>query len=291
MLRAMGLESGEDLAHVGPCGAERARALRQSANGLVRRWLGGVKDTDLLAAIDAIGAESVRTAADLTRRFGGAVDLSGRAEQTLEALRQLVEAIHSASPRRRFGLFAGPTPSMEARLNAAEPRLTVLLEQLAGQHDQLSREVIRLRGLLEELAQSDRMIEEAVHLSRALEGAFEAAARELDGSDPARAAQLRGALGVRLTERLRDLLTQLVVVRQGRLSLASIADGQEALARAIERTRLILLAALRTAVAARRSAAQGRAAPASTGAEPERETDLGRAIAAMRSAFRTDPAP
>jgi hypothetical protein len=92
-------------------------------------------------------------------------------------------------------------------------------------------------------------------------------------------------LAIRLAERLRDLLTQLVVLRQGRLSLDLIAGEQAMLARAVDRTRHTLVAALRTAAAARRSAgrqpiSRRPEAPGSPG-----QSDLERAVDAMRSAL------
>jgi hypothetical protein len=118
--------------------------------------------------------------------------------------------------------------------------------------------VIERRGLLDELRRCDEALEEAVHQCRALEAATASAARELGPSDPVRATRLREAAEVRLTERERDLLTQLIVVRQGRMSIGAVLDSEAALGRALERTRHTMVAALRTAAAARRAAAATR---------------------------------
>jgi hypothetical protein len=280
------MEGGnDDLAHVGPCGTDRARAFRQLATTYLRQWLAAPGDDDALSILDAIGAEAVRSASDLTRRFDLDSDATRRTRRALEELRALVETIHAGRPRTGFRLFARPDKPMEDRLREAEPRLAASLEELAHGHDQLAREGIRLRGLLDELRAADRALEEAIHLCRALETAFGAASRELDGMDPIAAARLRGPLAIRLAERLRDLLTQLVVLRQGRLSLDLIAGEQAMLARAVDRTRHTLVAALRTAAAARRSAgrqpiSRRPEAPGSPG-----QSDLERAVDAMRSAL------
>ena len=274
----------KDLAAVGPCGPDQAGELRRVAAGFVRKWVSAASDHDALTAIDAIGADAVRGAADLSRRFGCDDELSRKAERTLQELRLLVEAVHVGPARARLRLLAPRTlPPLETRLKEAEPRLSALLNELSEHHDLLAREEIRMRGLIEQLRQADQALEHAVHLSHALQKAFDAAARELDRDDPARAARFQDTLSLRLTERLRDLLTQLVVVRQGRLAIEVIVKGQSALVRALGRTRDTMVAALRTAVTARRSAGQGQRISGETESGDEEETELARAVAAMRS--------
>jgi hypothetical protein len=272
----------EDFSAVAPCRPQRAAELKQVAKSIVRIWLAGPDRAPLDQRIDAIGAAAVRESAELTRRFGAAA-APGAGEQVLADLRALVEKVH-APPRRLFGR----PPALETRLEAAEPELGRLIEALGREADRSARAVIERRGLLDELRRCDEALEEAVHQCRALEAATASAARELGPSDPVRANRLREAAEVRLTERERDLLTQLIVVRQGRMSIGAVLDSEAALGRALERTRHTMVAALRTAAAARRAAAATRryGGERASGREPG-PTELEGAVAAMRAALRS----
>jgi uncharacterized protein YaaN involved in tellurite resistance len=173
---------------------------------------------------------------------------------------------------------------LQVRLEAAEPRLNQLLDGLVIQRDTLARQTIRKQGFVAELAELDHELEDSIHFCRALEAANASAARELLPSDPERASLLQGPVQLRLTERLRDLLTQLVIVRQGRLALSLLIGNEEELAGAIKRARTALIAALRTAAAAQQlrpsaAAREGGSAPATA------HGDLEQAIVAMRSAL------
>lgn len=242
-----------DLSAVSALEGEATAELRRLVAERMRRWL-RADEAVILDGVGAIGAAAVRTAADLAARLGHAGE--SRAEAILDELRRLVEAVH-APPPPRWSLFPRLQLTLEERLAAAEPDIARALEALAHERDAMLRDGVTLRKLEGRMADADTALEEAVRLCRAFERAADGAARETAGTDPARAALLRGAVLTRVAERTRDLLTQLVVLRQGRLSLSVLLEGRDAMARAIDRVRLTTVAALRTAVAARRSIGEG----------------------------------
>ena len=189
-----------------------------------------------------------RGARSLRNRYGGGDE---PAQGVLAALQRLADHATTPAPRGWRPFRKAPAPV------DLEAELAIVVHRLEDARDGLIRTATRLASELDRMNAADARLEEAVHLLRAIEAGVEAAARELSASDPARAQALRGAVAGKLDERLSDLLTQLAVTRQGRLSLQLISDGNDALSGAIERARSTVVAALRTAGLAGHAVAEG----------------------------------
>jgi hypothetical protein len=270
-----------DATDLTPLTEPRAAALRQTARDVVRGWL-AVPDP---AAVEVgpIGASAIAAAAEASRRLAAIDARPADAGAVLDGLRRLAERTTPEPPARWNPFRRAPEPV------DLERELAGLVAGLEDSRDTLTRAAVRLAGERERIAEADARLEEAAHLIRTLVAGAEAAAREIGSSDPVRAAALRGPVAAGLTERLGDVLTQLAVTRQVRLSLALIADGHEALAGAIDRARATMVSALRTAALAGRAmgerarleeqaGALGRAAEAAGAAVPERQAAVARAI-------------
>lgn len=279
-----------DLSVVAPPAPDRVVALRQTARDVIRDWLGDPDDARVLATVGRMGAAAITEAADQSRRLpDGPSPQIARADALLSELRALVEGLAAppSPPARRwfpFGATPAPAPPV---FDQVEPKLASLLTALDQQRDALIHDAVRMRSERERIARADARLEDAVHLLDMVEAATSAAARETAATAPVRAALLRGDVAAALQERKRDVLTQLVVTRQGRLSLDILAEAQGSLVTAIDRARTTMAAALRTAVGAARALADARAMgeqasalEASAGAvEPGREAAAERALA------------
>jgi len=230
-----------------PLAESRAPALRATARDVVRGWL-AVPDPAAME-VGPVGASAIAAAAEASRRLAAVDTRPADAGAVLARLQRLAEP----APTPRWNPFRRPPPPVDADAELAE-----VVAALEESRDTLTKAGVRLAGERGRIAEADARLEEAAHLLRTLAAGAEAAAREIGGSDPARAAALRGPVAAALDERLRDVLTQLAVTRQARLSLAVVGDGHEALAGAIERARATMVSALRTAALAGRAVA-GRA--------------------------------
>lgn len=235
-----------------PLPADRTRDLRETARGVVRGWLALADPARIGDEIGSIGAQAIAAASDNSRRLPAALPPQAEASAVLEALRRLAEGTVPQPPARGWRMFQRPPPPIDV-----EAELGVIVAQLEEQRDRLMLAAVRIASERERIADADRRLEEAAHLIQTLIAGADAAAREVGSGDPVRAAALRGSVTEKLHERLRDVLTQLAVARQGRLSLQIIRDGHETLAGAIDRARSTMVAALRTATLAQRAMSEG----------------------------------
>ena len=288
-----------DLSVVAPPAPDRAAALRQTARDVIRDWLGDPDDARVLATVARMGQAAIAEAADQSRRLpDGPSPQIARADALLNDLRALVEGLAAPAPppARRWFPF-GATPAPAPAFEQVEPKLAALLTALDQQRDALIHDAVRMRSEQERIARADARLEDAAHLLDMVEAAASAAARETAATNPVRAALLRGPVVAALQERRRDVLTQLVVTRQGRLSLDILGEAQGTLVTAIDRARTTMAAALRTAVGAARALADARAmgeqasaleataGAAGPGREAAAERALADAVAQMRAAL------
>jgi hypothetical protein len=217
-----------------------------TARQLLRQWL--LRQDDAVLAIDSLGRVAIRAAAQTAERLvrgAAAAEASNGILQELEAL----AAAYTPVPTRR-------SPFGWGSKRAAEPTpsdLNALVQRLERERDNVMRGLIAIETDKAKVQDAETELEEALALIRACHTAIESAARELSIEQPAQAQFLTEILAPRLFERERDVLTQLAVTRQGGLAIQLVADGQEALGQAIERARETTVAALRTAMAARKA--------------------------------------
>lgn len=236
-------ETGDN--EIVPRSGDRERGLQPRARDAVRDWIAAAAgEADMLARIDRIGGEALRGAADLSLRLADGAAPRGSGRALLDRLEAV--AAQAAPPAKASFWRRTPDP-------AALPRqIEQLAAELAGEYDATLKAAMRLESDLARFETADAGLEEIVHLLRALRRQGEAAARELRFSDAGRAAALAGAVA-RIDAREADVLTQLVIVRQGRMTLELSLANQRTLAAALDRARHSAVAALATASAAGRA--------------------------------------
>lgn len=189
-----------------------------------------------------------------------------------DALRELENVASTLSPPEpRASRWWGPSSRARATPSLAE-RLPPLVERLEREHDASARRTLSLRTELARIERGDADLVSQIHLLRALGGQAEAAARELRVQDPARSSMLSDALATTLPQRTRDILTQIAIARQARLTLDIMLENEAVLARALETARTATASALAVAAAALR-----------TRTMPEHEADVGTATALERT--------
>ena len=241
-----------------PAAPDRERALVPTVRETVRT-LAAATDDAIATTVGKVGHAAIRRAADASIRLGAVSATDAGAAQLLGEIEALAAGLAgpaaSAEPERSgwFGRSrpaAAPTPTPELRLGP-------LIARIETERDRVAQSLIALAADRERIATADRDLEDAVHLVRALRTGLAAAARELRSTEPARAARLEAAAPL-LVERERDLLTQIVVTRQGLLTLDLALGQRETLADALTRARTITLAALQTRAAAGRAVDMGR---------------------------------
>ncbi|WP_162792360.1 toxic anion resistance protein [Novosphingobium sp. P6W] len=220
---------------------------RAEARLLLRQWLVR-SENDVLAAIDALGRQSIREASQASGRLERNTSSTTSAQGVLLELQALAETFETPPPRKRLWF--------SARVEHETPdpaNLNTLVASLERERDAIARTLIGIEGDRAKLQLADDALDDALQLVRACGLASESAARELALSKPAQAQFLRETVPERLLAREQDLLTQIAVTRQGILALKLVTDGQTVLAQAIERARDTSVAALRTAMAARQA--------------------------------------
>jgi hypothetical protein len=264
-----------------PLPSARADEIARVARQTVRGWLSD--PTTAAEIIAALGRSAIEAAAETSRRLAALHPAPADARGVLDMLQRLAEHATAQPPRGWRPFRKAPVPV------DLEAELATVVQRLEDARDGLIRTATRLAGELDRITSADARLEEAVYLVRAIEAGVDAAVRELNANDPMRAQALRGAIGGGLDERLGDLLTQLAVTRQARLSLQLIRDGNDALSGAIERARSTMVAALRTAGLAVRAASEGerlqaqaaaldRSATGAAAARPARDAGVRRAL-------------
>ncbi|AOH86056.1 hypothetical protein AWL63_20940 [Sphingomonas panacis] len=237
---------------------------------MLRQWL-AVEDNAVLAGIDSLGRQAISAAAEASGRLERGVVATASAEQGLQTLQTLALSLAEPAPKPAWSLFptrAAPEPPPAARIEA-------LVDTLARERDSVTRAQIMIDTDRTKLRAAATALDDALGLIRACAQAVESAAREIVRERPERAQFLRGAATERLLAREQDMLTQIAVTHQGILTLDLVANSQDALAQALDRARETSVAALRTALAARR-AVTGSQALTRQAAALERTADAAR---------------
>lgn len=214
---------------------------------MLRRWL--EREDDAAATIDGLGREAIRAAAQAAARLERGAAAAESANGVLQALQELGEA-HVPRPPKRL-----PFGWASRKATPPPPDYGALIESLERERDKVAHTLIALKSDTDRLEAAQGGLADALELIRACHAAIEAAARELARERPDQAMFLTGTIGPQLLERERDVLTQQAVTNQGILTLQLIAEGHEAIGKAIDRARDTSVAALRTAIAARQAIA------------------------------------
>ncbi|WP_343518479.1 toxic anion resistance protein [Sphingomonas sp.] len=136
------------------------------------------------------------------------------------------------------------------RYRAAESEIAAALTAMKTGRDILLQDNIRIEGVRAAGAPLFAGLGEAVLLCAALGERLEKLVKDLGPSDPAKAQRLQSEVLVPVRRQHADLTTQMAVSRQGEAMLAMIQRQNLDLAKGIDQTLTVLIAALRTAVAA-----------------------------------------
>lgn len=230
---------------------DRARTLQHVARDVLRAWL----RTEDAYAFDRLGQDAIRASADETVRLGNPGD-GGTAERLLSEIETLAGTIaEPAAPPRRWWSRARP----EAKPATASDGFATLVDRLDRARDAITRRLIVAQSDRARFEDADLALERALALIRALVPTLEAAAREMRGEDPVRAARLTSVATETLPERERAVLTQVAIHRQAMLTLDLMMQNQATLERALEQARTATVSALQVALAARRAISDGTA--------------------------------
>nr|WP_165388376.1 toxic anion resistance protein [Sphingomonas populi] len=243
---------------------------RAQARLVLRQWLAS-DDSAILSGIDSLGRNAIATAAEASGRLERGVVATASAEQGLQTLQTLALSVAEPAPKPAWSLF----PTRAAPETSPAVRIEALVESLARERDSVARAQIMIDTDRTKLRAAAAALDDALDLIRACAKAVESAAREIAADRPERAQFLRGPATERLLAREQDMLTQIAVTHQGILTLDLVANSQDALAQALDRARETSVAALRTALAARR-AVTGSQALTQQAAALERTADAAR---------------
>jgi uncharacterized protein YaaN involved in tellurite resistance len=229
-----------------PSGVEKN--FRDQARRLLRQWLASDDDA-LLTAIDTLGKRAIRAASEASARLDRATSFGRSTANNLEDLQALMVDLGAPIEPRRRSLFK-PAGASDADVQA---HIQALVETIDSERDDVARSLITIETDSKKLRAAADELDEALQLIRACAVVVDAAGRELMFDQPARAGFLCDTARARLLAREQDVVTQAAVTQQGVLTLQLLIDGQNALAQALTRARDTSIAALRTAIAARRA--------------------------------------
>jgi ribosomal 50S subunit-associated protein YjgA (DUF615 family) len=261
--------------------SEREHDVRAAAHILLRKWL-AASEGEILSMVDALGRREIGAAADASGRLARETSSTLSAERSLGNLQALAEGLETPTRRRGLSFLGG---WREGRPDDTQANINALVEKLDEERDAVALSLIAIETDRKRFLDAADRLDEALGLIRACAHALDAVAREISIDLPDRARFLRDTVAGRLLSREQDVVLQAAVTQQGVLTLQVLADGQDALAQALGRARETTVAALRTAIAARKAVAGSRVM-ARQAAALEQVADAARDRPADRDAVR-----
>ncbi|MFN3371111.1 MAG: toxic anion resistance protein [Sphingomonadaceae bacterium] len=215
------------------------------------------KQVDRLANL---GQAQIAEAAGLSNRFLDrpvrAMDKDNSIGTDLTELRRTVEDLDPSkrgsltSRRKLFGIlpFGDRARSYFDSYKSAQSHIATILKSLANGKDELLRDNAAIDTERKQLWEAMGKLEQMIHMSKLLDKKLEAAAIELDASDPAKAKAIRETALFYTRQRTTDLLTQMAVSVQGYLALDLVKKNNLELLKGVDRASTTTVSALRTAV-------------------------------------------
>lgn len=215
------------------------------------------KQVDRLAGL---GQAQIAEAAGLSNRFLDrpvrAMDKDNSIGTDLTELRRTVEDLDPSkrgsltSRRKLFGIlpFGDRARSYFDSYKSAQSHIATILKSLANGKDELLRDNAAIDAERKQLWEAMGKLEQMIHMSKLLDQKLEAAAIELESSDPAKARAIRETALFYTRQRTTDLLTQMAVSVQGYLALDLVKKNNLELLKGVDRASTTTVAALRTAV-------------------------------------------
>ncbi|WP_380784827.1 toxic anion resistance protein [Sphingomonas sp. R86521] len=184
-----------------------------------------------------IGMDAVGSALDELRRVIGELDPRGQRSM--------------AKPRRLFGIIrCGPgLASYFQRYSSAQLAIDGILRTLMASKDELLRQNIAVDGERGRIWEHMERLANVAHLSEAIGVALEAAAGDLNETQPVKAGAVRGEALYQVRRRNTELLEQMSVAMHGYMAMDLVNTSGKELVEAIDRAVGTTVSALRTAAA------------------------------------------
>ena len=211
-------------------------------------------------AITAMGAKEIRDAAGQSNRFLNrpvkAMDKDSGVGADLAQLRRTIEDLdpgkkgNLTAPQKLFGIipFGNRMRNYFDGYKSSQTHISSILKSLASGKDELLMDNAAIDTERANLWAAMGRLEQMIHLSKAMDGALEDKANELDATDPAKAKAIRETAIFYARQRTQDLLTQMAVTVQGYLALDLVKKNNVELVKGVDRASTTTVAALRTAV-------------------------------------------
>ncbi len=211
-------------------------------------------------AITAMGQKEIREAAGQSNRFLDrpvkAMDQESGVGKDLAELRRTVEDLdpgrrgNLSAPRKLFGIipFGNKMRNYFDGYKSSQTHISSILKSLSSGKDELLMDNASIDTERANLWTAMGRLEQMIHLSKAMDGALEDKANELDATDPAKAKAIRETALFYARQRTQDLLTQMAVTVQGYLALDLVKKNNVELVKGVDRASTTTVSALRTAV-------------------------------------------
>jgi uncharacterized protein YaaN involved in tellurite resistance len=213
----------------------------------------------LVDEVTGLGRREISEAALHSNRF---LDRPVKAIQTdngigkdLTELRRTVEALDPGSGkklsrRRILGVipFGNRANQYFDKYRSAQTHISAILDRLADGREELFRDNAAIDVERQNLWKTMEKLEQMIHVSKTLDAKLEAAAAEIEPSDPAKAKAIRESALFYARQRTTDLLTQMAVTVQGYLALDLVKKNNVELTKGVDRASTTTVSALRTAV-------------------------------------------
>ena len=210
--------------------------------------------------ITNMGRKEIAEAAGHSNRFLDrpirAMDKDSGVGTDLAELRRTVEDLDPStkgdllSKRKLFGIIpmGSKLRNYFDSYNSAQGHISAILTRLQNGKDELLMDNAAIDVERQNLWASLGKLEQMIWMSKALDGALEEKAADLDHTDPAKAKAVRESALFYVRQRTQDLLTQMAVSVQGYLALDLVKKNNVELIKGVDRASTTTVGALRTAV-------------------------------------------
>ncbi|BBE36051.1 toxic anion resistance protein [Sphingosinicella microcystinivorans] len=254
----------EKAAGLVPISDEKKTKLEATVDGFVDDLLAQDANSPafgkLVDEVTALGRREIAEAAQHSNRFLDrpvkAINAEGSVGKDLIALRRTVEDLDPGTdgkklaPRKILGIipFGNGANRYFDKYRSAQSHISGILESLANSREELFRDNAAIDVERQNLWKTMEKLEQMIHVSKTLDAKLEAAAAELEVSDPAKAKAIRESALFYARQRTTDLLTQMAVSVQGYLALDLVKKNNVELTKGVDRASTTTVSALRTAV-------------------------------------------
>jgi uncharacterized protein YaaN involved in tellurite resistance len=214
----------------------------------------------LVDEVTALGRREIAEAAQHSNRFLDrpvkAINAENNIGKSLVELRRTVEDLdpgtdgRKLAPRKILGVipFGSRANRYFDKYRSAQSHIAGILDGLANSREELFRDNAAIDVERQNLWKTMEKLEQMIHVSKTLDAKLEAAANELEASDPAKAKAIRESALFYARQRTTDLLTQMAVTVQGYLALDLVKKNNVELTKGVDRASTTTVSALRTAV-------------------------------------------